>query len=73
MKTRQSAIFRQPKLKFDPAQFETKQVFYTSKDGTKVPMFLSHKKGVERTGVPAHDLVPERLSHDIRVLQASRS
>jgi prolyl oligopeptidase len=46
MKTRQSTIFRQPKLKFDPAQFETKQVFYNSKDGTRVPMFLSYKRGL---------------------------
>ena len=32
---------------FDPADYETTQVFYTSKDGTQVPMFLSHKKGLE--------------------------
>ncbi len=35
---------------FDPALFETVQVFYTSKDGTRVPMFLTMKKGTERTG-----------------------
>jgi prolyl oligopeptidase len=35
---------------FDPAQFETVQVFYESKDGTKVPMFLTMKKGTARTG-----------------------
>lgn len=50
MKTRQSSIFRQPKLNFDPAQFETKQVFYSSKDGTRVPMFLSYKKGLTLDG-----------------------
>jgi prolyl oligopeptidase len=44
MKTRRSTLFRQPKLQFDPTQFETKQIFYTSKDGTRVPMFVSHKK-----------------------------
>lgn len=39
-----------PNYKFDPTQFETKQVFYTSKDGTKVPMFIMHKKGVKLDG-----------------------
>lgn len=37
----------QPKLQYDPADYETKQVFYKSKDGTKVPMFLSYKKGMD--------------------------
>jgi prolyl oligopeptidase len=41
---------RQPKTAFDPAGFETTQVFYPSKDGTKVPMFLSHKKGLRLDG-----------------------
>jgi prolyl oligopeptidase len=50
MKTHRSTIYRQPKLKFDPAQYETKQVFYTSKDGTRVPMFLSYKKGLKLDG-----------------------
>lgn len=46
--TRQSTVFRQPKVPgYDAAQFETKQVFYPSKDGTKIPMFLVHKKGVK--------------------------
>jgi hypothetical protein len=40
MKTRKTAMYRQPKLQFDPAKYETKQVFYTSRDGTRVPMFL---------------------------------
>jgi prolyl oligopeptidase len=43
-----SAVWRQPKLKFKPDDFQTSQVFYTSKDGTRVPMFLSHKKGLKR-------------------------
>ncbi|HRW06733.1 MAG TPA: prolyl oligopeptidase family serine peptidase [Caldilineaceae bacterium] len=43
----ESTLFRQPTLQFDPALYETKQVFYTSKDGTQVPMFLCHKKGLE--------------------------
>jgi prolyl oligopeptidase len=50
MKTRQSTIYRQPKLLFDPALYETKQIFATSKDGTRVPMFLSHKKGLVLDG-----------------------
>ncbi len=50
MKTRKTAMYRQPKLQFDPAQYETKQVFYTSKDGTRVPMFLSYKKGLKLDG-----------------------
>jgi prolyl oligopeptidase len=44
----QSTIWRQPRLKFDPADYETTQVFYPSKDGTRIPMFLSHKKGLKR-------------------------
>ncbi|HET6851063.1 MAG TPA: prolyl oligopeptidase family serine peptidase, partial [Pyrinomonadaceae bacterium] len=40
----------QPKVDFNPADFETKQVFYTSKDGTKVPMFITHKKGLKLDG-----------------------
>ena len=50
MKTRRSTIYRQPKLKFDPAQYETRQVFYTSKDGTRVPMFVSGQKGLKLDG-----------------------
>ena len=53
MKTRRSTIYRQPKLKFDPARYETKQVFYTSKDGTRVPMFLSYKRGLKLDGTNA--------------------
>jgi len=45
-----SATFRQPKVDFDAPQYETKQVFYKSKDGTKVPMFLTYKKGIKLDG-----------------------
>ncbi len=38
--------FRKPMLGFDPEKFETKQVFYNSKDGTRIPMFITHKKGL---------------------------
>jgi prolyl oligopeptidase len=44
------SIFHQPQLAFDPDAFETRQVFYTSKDGTRVPMFISHKRGLEPDG-----------------------
>ena len=50
MKTRTSTVYRQPKLTFDPAQYETEQVFYTSRDGTRIPMFLSHKRGLTLDG-----------------------
>lgn len=43
--TGQQQVFAEPKLTFDPDQFETKQVFYPSKDGTKIPMFIVRKKG----------------------------
>jgi len=50
MTTGKSTIFRQPKVDFNPAVYETRQVFYTSKDGTKVPMFITHKKGLKLDG-----------------------
>jgi prolyl oligopeptidase len=50
MKTFQSSIWKQPKLTFDPALYETKQVFATSKDGTKVPLFVTYKKGIKLDG-----------------------
>ena len=45
-----STVFRQPKVDFDPSRYETKQVFYNSKDGTRVPMFLTYKKGLKLDG-----------------------
>jgi prolyl oligopeptidase len=45
-----SSVFRQPKVDFDPSRYETKQVFYASKDGTRVPMFLTYKKGLKLDG-----------------------
>jgi prolyl oligopeptidase len=46
----ESTIFRQPEVDFNPADYETQQIFYNSKDGTKVPMFITHKKGLEMDG-----------------------
>src|SRR6202162_628522 len=45
-----SSVYRQPKVDFDPTLYETKQVFYHSKDGTRVPMFLTYKKGIKLDG-----------------------
>ncbi|HEV8284993.1 MAG TPA: prolyl oligopeptidase family serine peptidase [Chitinophagaceae bacterium] len=45
-----SSLFRKPELKFNPNDFTTEQVFYPSKDGTKIPMFIVHKKGVQKNG-----------------------
>ena len=45
-----STVFRRPQVDFDPAAFETEQVFFPSKDGTRIPMFLVHKKGMARDG-----------------------
>jgi prolyl oligopeptidase len=50
MKTGKSTLFRQAKVKFNPNDFEVKQVFFNSKDGTKVPMFVVHKKGIKLDG-----------------------
>jgi prolyl oligopeptidase len=44
--TNQTSVFFAPKLAFDPAAFDTQQVFYPSKDGTKIPMFVVRKKGL---------------------------
>jgi len=48
--TMESEIFRQPNVDFDSDAYETKQIWYTSKDGTKVPMFATMKKGLEMDG-----------------------
>ena len=48
--TGDSTVFREPKVAFDPGDFEATQVFYESKDGTRVPMFLVHRKGLALSG-----------------------
>ena len=45
-----SELFRRPDIDIDADAYETKQVFYESKDGTRIPMFVTHKKGLETTG-----------------------
>ncbi|MCX5983524.1 MAG: prolyl oligopeptidase family serine peptidase [Nostocales cyanobacterium LacPavin_0920_SED1_MAG_38_18] len=50
MKTGKSELFRQPEVDFNADEYETKQVFSASKDGTKVPMFITHKKGIKLDG-----------------------
>ena len=50
LKTGTSAIFRQSKIKFNLDDYETRQVFFRSKDGTRVPMFITAKKGVKLDG-----------------------
>jgi len=44
------SLVRGSEMKFDTSGYETEQVFYSSKDGTRVPMFLTHKKGLVRDG-----------------------
>jgi prolyl oligopeptidase len=45
-----STVFREPKVKFNPDDYESKQVFYRTKDGTQVPMFIVHKKSLHLSG-----------------------
>ncbi|XGV86975.1 MAG: prolyl oligopeptidase family serine peptidase [Limnothrix sp. BL-A-16] len=45
-----SQLFREPMVAFNPDDYETNQVFYRSKDGTQIPLFISHKKGLDLTG-----------------------
>ena len=50
VETGESTLWKQPKLVFNPNDYETRQVFYPSKDGTKVPMIISYKKGIKLDG-----------------------
>ena len=50
LETGQSSLIRTAKVDFEPEGFEVKQVFFKSKDGTQVPMFIAHKKGLELNG-----------------------
>ncbi len=48
--TGESTLYRQPEVNFNPDNYESKQVFYPSKDGTQVPLFITHKKGITLDG-----------------------
>jgi prolyl oligopeptidase len=48
--TGESQLYRQPQVNFDPDAYTTTQVFYPSADGTRVPMFITHKRGLELNG-----------------------
>jgi len=48
--TGQGGVFHAPQVAFNPADYVTTQVFYPSKDGTRVPMFISHKRGLKLAG-----------------------
>ena len=48
--TGKSELYRKPKINFNPEDFESRQVFYTSKDGTRIPMFITYKKGTKLDG-----------------------
>jgi len=45
-----SSLYKKSGVKFNPEDYESKQVFYTSKDGTKIPMIITHKKGLQLNG-----------------------
>ncbi|MFC4633818.1 prolyl oligopeptidase family protein [Dokdonia ponticola] len=50
IKSGESELFRKPAIDFNPDAYESTQVFYASKDGTKIPMIITHKKGIELNG-----------------------
>jgi prolyl oligopeptidase len=49
-RTGKSEVFKKPKVDFDPGNYVTKQVFYPSKDGTRIPMFVTYRKGTKLDG-----------------------
>ncbi len=49
--TSRSSVFKRPTVPFDPSRFETRQVFFTSRDGTRVPMFITARKGLRFDGL----------------------
>jgi prolyl oligopeptidase len=51
IRNKTSTVFRSPQLRFDPSQLEVRQEFATESDGTRIPMFIVHKKGLEMNGL----------------------
>lgn len=49
-KTKESTLYWQPEIEFNPSDYISKQIFYTSADGTKIPMIITHKKGIDYNG-----------------------
>ena len=50
IETGQSAVYNRPKIDFDPSQYVTKEVFYHSKDGTRIPLFINYRRGLKLNG-----------------------
>ena len=50
VETDKTELYRRPNVAFNPEEYVTEQVFFASKDGTKIPMFLTYKKGLEKNG-----------------------
>ncbi len=50
IKTKKSQVYYSAKLKFNPSDYETKQIWFNSKDSTKIPMFITYKKGLKKDG-----------------------
>jgi prolyl oligopeptidase len=50
VRTGATRVFREPEVAFEPGAYESHQVFYTGKDGTRIPMFLTYRKGLVRDG-----------------------
>ena len=50
LKSHEASVWKQPRLTFDPGQYVTEQVFATSQDGTRIPLFVTRRKDIERNG-----------------------
>lgn len=50
LQTDQQSLWRRPEVAFDSSQYSTEQVFFESKDGTRIPMIISYKKGLQKNG-----------------------